>query len=331
MSKWLRKLLGVAANPVGNKEPAGMETATILHVATGSHTARQDEAELEAIVRLEALVSDTVRANKGAIIQIFNGECWAAFTTAPAAVRAAHAISLSAASQRAQNWFPPVACGIHTGPVYVHEGRYYGSPINTAARIHVAGREVVLTESAAALVVGQLPGRLRLLKLEGLALQGRSEPLQIFALSEQRLGIFVSYRRESGSEAARLVKEEMERRGASVFLDLDALKSHHFDDRLCREIESAANFVLILSPGCLDRCAEQGDWLRKEISHAIHHERNIVPVFTEGFEFPTDKRLPAELADLPRHNGVRYSHEYFRAAMEKLWSFLVEEAGQRSA
>lgn len=134
--------------------------------------------------------------------------------------------------------------------------------------------------------------------------------------------VFISYRRERGSELARVVHSELERRGVPCFLDVDDLGAEHFDQRLLREIESTTNFVVILSPGALDRCQMPGDWLRKEIGHAIKLKRNIVPLLVEGFEFPPPKELPEELRELVRHNGVPYSHEYFGATFEKLYSFL---------
>ncbi len=134
--------------------------------------------------------------------------------------------------------------------------------------------------------------------------------------------VFISYRRERGSELARVVHSELERRGVPCFLDVDDLGAEHFDQRLLKEIESTTNFIVILSPGALDRCHTPGDWLRKEIGHAILMKRNIIPLLVDGFEFPKQKELPEELRELVRHNGVRYSHEYFSATFEKLFSFL---------
>jgi len=115
---------------------------------------------------------------------------------------------------------------------------------------------------------------------------------------------------------------ELERRGFACFLDVDDLGAEHFDDRLLREIERAPNFVVVLAPGSLERCRRQDDWLRREIVHALTHHRNVVPLLADGFRFPTDGELAEELHDLPRLNGVTYSHEYFSAAFDKLEGFL---------
>ena len=155
--------------------------------------------------------------------------------------------------------------------------------------------------------------------------QRRPEPRAAGRASGQRLFAFLSYRRESGAETARLIRAELMARGLKSFLDVDDLGAHHFDESLLRRIEEAAHFILVLSPGALDRCVNEGDWLRREISHAIATSRNVVPVLKEGFRFPARDDLPAELADLPRYNCVEYSHIYFEATMGRLLAFCGAE------
>jgi len=133
---------------------------------------------------------------------------------------------------------------------------------------------------------------------------------------------FISYRREGGSDTARLVRAALQARGYAAFLDVENLGASHFDERLLAAIEQAPNFLLILSPGCLDRCHEPGDWLRREITYAIASRRNIVPLLKDGFVFPPPGSLPPDLADLPRHNGIPMSHVFFEAAIDKLVAFL---------
>ena len=133
---------------------------------------------------------------------------------------------------------------------------------------------------------------------------------------------FISYRREGGSEIARAIRAELMRRNVTTFLDVDDLRSHYYDERLLREIESSKNFILILSPGCLDRCFDPDDWLRKEILHAMKTQRNIVPILTQGFQFPSAVEIVPELRELPRYNCVEYSHAFFQATVQKLFDFM---------
>jgi hypothetical protein len=140
--------------------------------------------------------------------------------------------------------------------------------------------------------------------------------------STDRCIAFISYRREGGSETARLIHQELRNRGIRTFLDVEDLSSGHFDERLLREIEAVPNFIVILTPGSLVRCAEVGDWLRREIEHAIRTERNIIPILKDGFDFPPPCELPLTINDLEKNNGVRYDHVLFSATMEKIVSFL---------
>ena len=133
---------------------------------------------------------------------------------------------------------------------------------------------------------------------------------------------FISYRREGGSETARVISQELRNRGIRTFLDVDDLSSGHFDERLLREIETIPNFIVILTPGCLVRCNTESDWLRREIEHAIKTARNIIPILKDGFNFPVASELPPTMAELDKNNRIRYDHVLLAATMEKLVTFL---------
>lgn len=109
--------------------------------------------------------------------------------------------------------------------------------------------------------------------------------------------IFISYRREGGKEYARNLTSELVSRGFHPFLDFDELVDGKFDKRITDAIESAPVFMFILSPGSLDRCVNEEDWVRKEILHAIKHHRHIVPVDIDKkfTSFPEDENFPQEI------------------------------------
>lgn len=111
--------------------------------------------------------------------------------------------------------------------------------------------------------------------------------------------IFISYRREGGKEYARNLTLELVSRGYHPFLDFDELKDGKFDKRITDAIESAPVFLFILSRGSLDRCVNEGDWVRKEIMHAIEHKRHIVPVDIDKqfVGFPSSKDFPKEIKE----------------------------------
>jgi len=136
--------------------------------------------------------------------------------------------------------------------------------------------------------------------------------------------IFISYRRDGGEHLAARVKAALAKRGFSVFMDIEDLKSGKFNIALYSKIEKAADFVVILTQGCLERCKNEDDWLRKEIKHAIRCKRNIVPVIGRGFNMPPPAELPSDIAELSDYNGLAPAHELFEASIEKLATTLLK-------
>ena len=133
--------------------------------------------------------------------------------------------------------------------------------------------------------------------------------------------VFISYRREGGSDLARLIYEKLRLMGFSVFFDLEELRAGTFDEKLYTAIEESANVAVVLPEGALERCREEGDWLRLEIEHALKSGKNLVPVMMPDFHWPG--KLPASMQAFPRFNGVKWSHVYFDASVRKLESLLV--------
>jgi hypothetical protein len=139
---------------------------------------------------------------------------------------------------------------------------------------------------------------------------------------------FISYRRdEGGSHVATLLKLLVETRfDKHVFLDVDELPVGRFDERLLDIIDRTPNFLLVLSSGCLDRCVDKGDWLKREIVHAFEKRRNVIPIRVDGFAFPNDSRmelLPEWMRVLKNLQGVPYSHIHRDSAIQKVAEYLV--------
>jgi len=114
-----------------------------------------------------------------------------------------------------------------------------------------------------------------------------------------------------------------------VFLDVDELQVGRFDEKLLQRIESTANFVLILTGRCLDRCTAKNDWLKREIVHAIETKRNMIPVLVDDFLFPDEgifRDLPDAMRILPNLQGVNYRHVHRDSAVQKIAEYLREIA-----
>jgi hypothetical protein len=132
--------------------------------------------------------------------------------------------------------------------------------------------------------------------------------------------IFISYRRDKGSEIARFLSEKLRDNGYRVFLDVDALSRGEWDKELRQRIEQCADFVAVITDGYFDRCTNQGDVVRREIAHALDYKRNIMPFFVGAARIPAE--LPTDIQGIASHNGVRYVHEYAEQSIHKLGSFL---------
>jgi tetratricopeptide (TPR) repeat protein len=135
---------------------------------------------------------------------------------------------------------------------------------------------------------------------------------------DSKYDAFISYRREGGSETSRSIKESLEKRGVSVFLDFDELKTGRFDEKLLMEISEIPNFLLILSEGALDRCSDPNDWVAQEIAQALKFKKNIILILKKGFDFSKIPELPDSLKDLTKYNGISYDDNYYNAFVEEL-------------
>ena len=133
----------------------------------------------------------------------------------------------------------------------------------------------------------------------------------------EQYDVFLSYRRDGGETMAILLRDRLAAKGYRVFLDVEGLRSGDFNERLLRVIEGCTDFIVVLSQNSLDRCANKGDWVRREIAHALEKEKNVVPFFLRGFDWPD--ALPGDIASLPKQNGVNArDNEYFDAAVDRL-------------
>lgn len=136
--------------------------------------------------------------------------------------------------------------------------------------------------------------------------------------------IFISYRRKgAGAGVAGEMQAKLENRGFKVFLDVDEIGSGRFPDQIKKAIEECRDFILVLAPGTLDRCVEEGDWVRREIEEAEQLGKNIVGVALPGFNMPSSDSLPSSMRDIPTRQVFLWTHEYRVASFEKIVENLV--------
>ena len=153
---------------------------------------------------------------------------------------------------------------------------------------------------------------------------GGHAPLTLPA-NKKGYDVFISYRRATGSQLASLLKVHLQVRGVATFLDVEELGSGKFDDALLSTISHSRNMLLVLSPGALDRCqgdTTMQDWVHREVSCALEHGVQVIPIVSDEFQWPKQSELPEDLQQVCTLNGVAWSHEYQDACVEKILSFL---------
>jgi len=139
-------------------------------------------------------------------------------------------------------------------------------------------------------------------------------------MSQTHNTVFISYRRSASAFLARAIYMDLTQHGYNVFMDVESIDSGTFERMIFRQIEARAHFLILCTPGTFERVTQQGDWLRREIEHAMDTGRHIVPILVNDFRFDdtTTKLLTGKLAELPRYNALNVPHEYFEAAMDRL-------------
>ena len=135
--------------------------------------------------------------------------------------------------------------------------------------------------------------------------------------NSEKYDIFLSYRRDGGETMSILLRDRLSAKGYRVFLDIESLKSGSFNKKLLSVIEGCTDVIVVCSKNSLERCSNEYDWVRMEISHALQHSKNVVPFLLRDFEWPAV--LPAEIDALRVQNGVNAgSNEYFDAVIDRL-------------
>ena len=114
--------------------------------------------------------------------------------------------------------------------------------------------------------------------------------------------VFISYRRDGGWPVGQLLYNRLSMDGYRVFYDIESMRSGKFNEQIYRSIDNSSTMVVILPPGALDRCADEDDWVRREISYAIKQQKTLIPVIMQGFKTP--ESLPDDMKSLLEFQGV---------------------------
>lgn len=116
--------------------------------------------------------------------------------------------------------------------------------------------------------------------------------------------IFISYRRVdsegkiSGRDIARLLCKELKLYGYNTFFDYSELQDDDFAEKIIPAVRNCKFFILVLTKDALNRCANEGDWVRTEIEEAIHAGRKIIPVNPDNSFNGWPENLPETLSSI---------------------------------
>ena len=145
--------------------------------------------------------------------------------------------------------------------------------------------------------------------------------------SNSSYDVFISYRRDGGAETAKHLRDVLTERGYSVFFDTDSLRSGNFNSALYGVIDGCTDFIMVLSPGSLDRCVDPNDWVRQELAYALARGKNVIPLMSRGFRFPN--YLPPDIEAVRWKNGIEVNVEYFDAMIDRLTTFMQSRPAKK--
>ncbi|HEY2576589.1 MAG TPA: TIR domain-containing protein [Streptosporangiaceae bacterium] len=125
-------------------------------------------------------------------------------------------------------------------------------------------------------------------------------------------GIFISYRNIHRSYAPMLIDRELGRRFGpdSVFqAGRSNLPGTAFPAEIGRRLRECSLLIVLIDPPWvdedLDLLFKPRDWVRREISHALKHGKQVLPVLLDGVSMPKSALLPEDIAPLTQRIALR--------------------------
>ena len=126
--------------------------------------------------------------------------------------------------------------------------------------------------------------------------------------------IFISYRNDGCSnQFAHRLASDLTDLGYSVYFNPNEQHSDCFPDRLKNAVKACKDFILVLSPSCIQRLCRDDDidWVREELLTAKENGKNIIPVLVDGATMPSrPEDMPENLSFLPYVDAVKLPDEY---------------------
>lgn len=146
--------------------------------------------------------------------------------------------------------------------------------------------------------------------------------------------IFISYRRDNGEDKARILNQFLSTAGYRVFFDHESGMTGEFETEVLAAVEIAPVFLMLLTPNCLDRCNNEGDWVRREIERATKFGKDIIPI-RPNYDESIFTNLPEGIPDyVMRLKYLEFAeidfHKNFKATAQSMVDTQIRKVVQPS-
>ena len=146
--------------------------------------------------------------------------------------------------------------------------------------------------------------------------------------------IFISYRRDNGEDKARILNQFLSTVGYRVFFDHESGMTGEFETEILAAVEIAPVFLMLLTPHCLDRCKDEGDWVRREIERATKFGKDIIPI-RPNYDESIFRNLPEGIPDYVMHlKELEFAevdfHKNFKATAQAMVDTQIKKVVQPS-
>jgi hypothetical protein len=150
---------------------------------------------------------------------------------------------------------------------------------------------------------------------------------------KSKYDIFISYRRDSGAQYARILQLMLIQRGYKVFLDYDELRDGTFSERIKLAIQASPVFMPVLSANSMKRCVNEDDWVRKEILLALQEGKHFVPIDPDRTYDGMPNGVPEELKaaiDGNQHSEISFGQLLGASVDQMISDRLENKIGSRT-
>ena len=138
--------------------------------------------------------------------------------------------------------------------------------------------------------------------------------------SKIKYDVFISYRRSDGLGPARLLKQELERRGYRCFLDVDKIEGGEYNYHILSSLRSSENFVFLMTRDAIVNLSDPDNPVRIELESARKLGLGITTVAAPGTSRSLDKfDMPESLAFIQGSHKYRLEFgEFFVESVDKI-------------